>query len=46
MDNKDYMNPEQLELVRQEQCKQYKKENDCYGCIYYDPENQECQFDE
>lgn len=36
----------EMEMMKQEQCKQYKKENDCYGCIYYDPENQECQFDE
>lgn len=30
--------------IKQEQCEQYRKD-DCYGCLYYDPEDQVCRFD-
>lgn len=44
MEPLDWNDPKQLELVKQENCKEHRKD-DCYGCIYYDPEDQVCRFD-
>lgn len=40
----DWLSTEELELVKQYNCNKYRKD-DCYGCFYYDPEDQVCRFD-
>ena len=34
----------EMEWLKQIHCEQYRKD-DCYGCFYYDPEDQVCRFD-
>ena len=34
----------EMEMMKEEHCRLYRKD-DCYGCIYYDPEDQVCMFD-
>lgn len=40
----DELSEDELELVKNYNCSQYR-ENDCHGCLYYDPEDQVCRFD-
>lgn len=34
----------EMEWLKRIHCERYRKD-DCYGCLYYDPEDQVCRFD-
>lgn len=40
----NWLEDEQLDQIKQDNCAKYRRD-DCYGCLYYDPEDQVCRFD-